>query len=108
MKRRLLVIVDHPLLSVAALDNRPEELLSLAARDVPGGADDSFNPKFLLLLTHIITEIFGNVIGSEVWIGRPGSCFYRFVACSCVVVKGLLQVSDRRWSKQLSQDASAT
>src|SRR5438034_640919 len=59
MKRRLLVIVDHPLLSVAALDNRPEELLPLDARDVPRSVDDSFKPNFLLLLAHMITERFG-------------------------------------------------
>ena len=52
MKRRLLGIVDHPLVSVTALDARSEELFPLGASGVAGSADDSFNPKFLLVLTH--------------------------------------------------------
>ena len=52
MKRRLLVIVDHPIFSVAALENRSYELFPTGATDVAGSADDSFEPKFPLSFAH--------------------------------------------------------
>ncbi len=54
MERRLLVVVDHPLLPVAAFDHCPEKLLPLAVRLVAGSANDAFEPENLVVLAHVI------------------------------------------------------
>src|SRR5262245_40421693 len=46
MIRGILLVVDHPHQSVAALDSGPEELFSLAARVIPVSVDDSFQLNF--------------------------------------------------------------
>jgi len=56
VERRLLFIVDYPVSSIAALDNRSKELLPSVTIAVGRSVDDSFKLKFLLLLAHVFFE----------------------------------------------------
>jgi hypothetical protein len=57
VKQRLLSIIVNPHPSVIAFNSRPQELFPLGARVGLRSVDDSFPPKFLLWIAHMVTTI---------------------------------------------------